>query len=79
MTLLRLSGKEKIKNSNGCSLFHIPDILIILNVPVKRFSPHLNSIVRPLLKLRLRHLLFKIPGIVCLVSLVVHAPDRISL
>ena len=79
MILLRLSGKEKINNSNGCSLFHIPYILIILNIPVKRLSPHFDSIICPLLKLLLRHFLFEVAGIVCLVCLVVHVPDWVGL
>ena len=63
-----------------CRLFlHLPDILIILNIPVKRLVPQHNSIVRSLLKLRLCHLLFEIPGVVSLVALVVHVPDRVGL
>ena len=42
------------------SFLHFPDILIILNIPVKRLSPHLDRIVCPLLKLSLRHFLFEV-------------------
>ena len=58
---------------------HLPDILIILDLSVKRLSPHFDSIVRPFLKLCLCHFLFEVPCVVSLVCLVVHAPDRIGL
>ena len=61
------------------SLLHLSDILIILYVPVERLSPHLNSIIRPPLKLRLCHLLFEIPGVMCFICLMIHAPDWVSL
>ncbi len=40
------------------SLFHLPDILVVLDFSVKRFVPKLDGVIRPLLKFYLSHFLF---------------------
>ena len=54
-------------------------VITVRDLTFKRFVPQHDSIVSPLLELRLCHLLFEVPGVVSLVCLVINAPDRVGL
>ena len=73
---------KNINDSSYQEIFLLPKphpILLKINLSIFRLASEFKSIIRPLSKFSLSHLLFKVSGIMLLVSLIINIPVRIGL